>query len=378
MSLTPDATSNQTPVMSCLSSIDSGINTKQEELVDGTEDRTITFERVIVYNTEIYINPDDTHINSLYYIMSQNIHKLVRTGRSSTPSEESAGIMDKTVAHTKTFMDYLYGVDLTIISQTPMGVIFKKEQVGKNKRRKVLFYDESKPVNNTIIKVIFDEVKMEQECQNLHHCRKYMSDQSTYISDFKIIKYKGLFFITFPEMRALNKRTFSAMNTSKDRLTRSISQMLRSLENLHSVRLIHNDIKLNNFLYDPTNDRYILVDYGNSCYINDNYPIFDVEKYNVNSVFDSQCVTFRPIEAFSPESKSLSEDQKNSTCTKARTRHITISCDIYAFGKMILRYDIVKLLNQQQREFIESMASSDITDRPVKDLASTWDTIKID
>ena len=79
-------------------------------------------------------------------------------------------------------------------------------------------------------------------------------------------------------MNLYKEVTDKQLNNDYIKITNDI---LSFLYKLHNIGIIHNDIKLDNILYDDINNRYILIDYGLSTYYNNNdLTVLESEAYN--------------------------------------------------------------------------------------------------
>lgn len=63
--------------------------------------------------------------------------------------------------------------------------------------------------------------------------------------------------------------TFSRTSRFRSNNGYYANQLLVLLHKLHKINVVHNDIKSDNFMYDPVEDSLIIIDFGNALVIND-------------------------------------------------------------------------------------------------------------
>ena len=156
-----------------------------------------------------------------------------------------------------------------------------------------------------------------------------------------------------------------------------MTQLIQQLIQLQRAKILHNDIKPSNILYDGQEDRLVLFDFNcsiidlNYNYLDDQSSIDYPEEYN------SQSCQYRPIECFRASDYHDPEVPKtfmiNWTgiydwseflgASFAFRRRITGKSDIYALG-LTLMIIFGSSLSEQSMSLLRFMTSPDLTHRP--------------
>ncbi|XP_067214897.1 cell division cycle 7-related protein kinase-like isoform X2 [Linepithema humile] len=136
------------------------------------------------------------------------------------------------------------------------------------------------------------------------------------------LRYRGSVAFVMPYMKH-DRFSEYVKNMTTEETKDYMRALLTALRRVHKFNIIHRDVKPNNFLYDRTNRRYLLVDFGLAQQ-------YTVENLETITEINSQSIEI-PKTALSMKRKRFDENNLNFQFNPIAKKNMENKC--YCFGK---------------------------------------------
>ena len=223
---------------------------------------------------------------------------------------------------------------------------------------------------NRVVKYCFEDDRREEENETLMTL-KNSKVGGNYIAKYEPLMHKDKLYFSFPLLREIsfNKVKF------EDEILCLVQNLLEELRKIHLCEIIHGDIKENNIMSD--NGRAVFIDYGCSLHIRKES--IDDTRSSVNGFV--HCEMYRAPECWSECDENVDKLKTyldGRKCDYACSNHVTVQSDVYALGKIFLKY-FKNRVEEKHVKFFKKMCHIDIESRvKSSDMCREWNGLMPD
>lgn len=218
---------------------------------------------------------------------------------------------------------------------------------------------------NRVIKYCFEDDRREEENEIILKL-KNNNVGGNYTTNYEPLKYKGdKLYFSFPLLREID---FSRIKF-EDEILCLVQDLLGELRKIHLCGVIHGDIKENNIMSDNGKPKFI--DYG--CSLSIRKESIDDIRSSVNGFV--HCEMYRAPECWSECDENVDKLKTyldGRKCDYAFSNHVTVQSDVYALGKIFLKY-FKNRVEEKHVKFFKNMCHIDIESRTKSsDMCREW------
>lgn len=220
---------------------------------------------------------------------------------------------------------------------------------------------------NRVIKYCFEDERREEENEILSKLRNN-NVGGNYVTNYEPLLHNDKLYFSFPVLREIN---FSHVKF-EDEILCLVQDLLEELRKIHLCGVIHGDVKENNIMSD--NGRANFIDYG--CSLSIRKEAIDDIRSSVNGFV--HCEMYRAPECWSECDENVDKLKTyldGRKCDYAFTNHVTVQSDVYALGKIFLKY-FKNRVEEKHVKFFRRMCHIDIESRVKSvDMCHEWNEL---